>query len=681
MGEISTKANEVYRDKDGSSPHYPEKPQIRQLFSLIDSVSSGVAAAIEAAQEADGDAAVAGALAGSAAGASAAEEVVEGRALIDGSNISSPGVFKPYLNIFVPALEDLVSGVGAGNAAADQAALALAAASGKAVKADREYLLSQRVTMAAGSMLVSDTGKGKVTMRGASGAFDAATRAVGKEASNNLGFYLTGDKSGIMGIEIAFDGAGISAARTASAITVDGADECVLDTLTLSGFRELAGGIIHATRGANGFRAENITFKNNVTSYNNTGIIPSIQVTGICIDDDSGGVYSMSPRLRNITSDGGISQTDASSLVYGYQTDLVNVQSAAETFASIENLSAVGIGELLDFWARGARIAGLFGVDGKGVMLKLIYGAADLDITGVFGRRNALGDILMSNAAGGSIPAPAKTVVRGIDIRGIDIRDSGKGFDYAYSLTRYPSAQSAQAAISVKSEGVDGTLWPTDIRMEGTTVAYDGSGVGATSCPAPLVISNSGPDVSYTGRLVEAASTRKVLFLQNPLDTTKRPEVMLKNPPYVAAYPGSAQTLASGAAIVFGTEVEDRLNSWDGTIFRPPFPGEYRIYGQVRVGSVAAGVTCGVELQKAVYGPGPGYAITWTKVKRSLMFQGSAGEGYMKFDFREFMSPVTNPLDSSSLTDQYRLAMFTSGASLDVTAAGDLTWIYINPVD
>lgn len=72
MGEISTKANEVYRDKDGSSPHYPEKPQIRQLFELVDAGVKDVTDAIAAAQAADGDAAVAGALAGQAA----AEDVV-----------------------------------------------------------------------------------------------------------------------------------------------------------------------------------------------------------------------------------------------------------------------------------------------------------------------------------------------------------------------------------------------------------------------------------------------------------------------------------------------------------------------------------------------------------------------------------------------------------------------------
>lgn len=82
MGEISDRANQVYRDNDGGSPHYPLKPEIRNLFGLIDrdlseldgrvtqvsaassDVLADVQAAIDAAQAADGDAAVAGALAG-----------------------------------------------------------------------------------------------------------------------------------------------------------------------------------------------------------------------------------------------------------------------------------------------------------------------------------------------------------------------------------------------------------------------------------------------------------------------------------------------------------------------------------------------------------------------------------------------------------------------------------------
>lgn len=86
MGEISTKANEVYRDRDGSSPHYPEKPAIRSLFQLVDASVADVGAIIQAAQEADGDAAVAGAIAGQAAGEEVAQEIANGKADVDLGN-------------------------------------------------------------------------------------------------------------------------------------------------------------------------------------------------------------------------------------------------------------------------------------------------------------------------------------------------------------------------------------------------------------------------------------------------------------------------------------------------------------------------------------------------------------------------------------------------------------------
>lgn len=41
MGEISTTANVVFRDNDGGSPHYPEKPAIRGLFVKVDAAVTG----------------------------------------------------------------------------------------------------------------------------------------------------------------------------------------------------------------------------------------------------------------------------------------------------------------------------------------------------------------------------------------------------------------------------------------------------------------------------------------------------------------------------------------------------------------------------------------------------------------------------------------------------------------
>lgn len=85
MGEISTKANQVYRDKDGGSPHYPIKHEIRDLFALVDGQVDDLMDILVAARDAHGDAALAGALAGT----SAAQEVLTGKLDINGGNAAS----------------------------------------------------------------------------------------------------------------------------------------------------------------------------------------------------------------------------------------------------------------------------------------------------------------------------------------------------------------------------------------------------------------------------------------------------------------------------------------------------------------------------------------------------------------------------------------------------------------
>ena len=312
-------------------------------------------------------------------------------------------------------------------------------------------------------------------------------------------------------------------------------------------------------------------FYDNYGSYTGAGA----QITGIEIDNDRVNGNSIIHIHRPVIKDIVAGPTFVAA--YQDQTDGINYQGSGSSIR-ITDFYIDNCAEGIDFWGKDSLINSGIIKNSRDTGLKFVHGASGNMASNIVIDGFGIQGVIFS---GSNVPGLGDTFgnkVYDLDIKNGNYQNNGKSgtaicFDDGHPTSLY-AAKENRAYNCKLTPGPYSTLL---VRYDGAT-RLDTLNNLALGCISPMGLTAA----NYTNCTL--------------------PQVTDSIPTRLSVYPSGAQTIAASTytKLLYNQEVYDDRNEYNTTTYRftAQYPGKYRVTGQTKFSTVAAGKVIDLEIRK-----------------------------------------------------------------------------------
>lgn len=521
-----------------------------------------------------------------------------------GHRMKLSGITAAYL-AKTPHIEDFGSNVGTGDADADQAAFAAAkaeadaAGSGLIVLCEGSYQMKTGLFLTGldGMGFISETNRGRILQKTGTGEFDwngvgTAERygihhtAFNFDQCNNVKFHgITSELEANV------------ACRATSLAVFRGCPEVSIDTIEGSLYSQIDRGFL-CVQSCSGAVTENVYLHDTSSAFTLT----TPQITVIEVDNDQPYGNSLGCRWRNIK--GSIIEIlGAAAAAHGQQTDVLNIQTTANVYHSVDNVSGYRVGEVLDNFSSGMIASNIHGDTIYGILVKLGHRASYCEVNGVRGRGTGGTAVYMYAAVGETSPTEGNVV------KGVNVTDVGQYWNTWTLATTPPGGVTFDSSGATSSNPVKNNY------IEGQLVGYDAGGgsyqmlaVVGQSCATGAPYANGNKfDGSGANYYLPADATSGYdlgvtvagnYFSWNRKNIGGAPVVNKRPRSQVAVYPSANVSLNNGDTFICDTSTQDTNSEYNTTtgIFTSRSHQRIQVTVQMRLAGLGASNYCGFTL-------------------------------------------------------------------------------------
>jgi hypothetical protein len=478
------------------------------------------------------------------------------------AHMQPAAVAKPFLNIFVPSIHDLGTGIGAGDVAIDTAAAQAAAGTGKIhkLKPGGMYDFAERIYFDAGAKVgfVAEGRGGRAIINARTGVgqfgYTSAEKADPGNAFGARGwvFMFSGSaRPTLHGVEI-WREANVDPKWCQAVLCLD-CDDIDLDDIYINGFHQPYLGLT-SLDSCRGGRATRIKGENCIYTDGNE----NAQLTLLAVDANrkSGAPFNgMSQELHidDIFAYEVMMQGDALQN-FSQQADVLNLQGYGHAGHHVGRIYGYRTGEVLDCWSDDNVFEHVSWEDAYMDAIKFLNGGSRNLIKAIRGNGTGLAGVAFYNS-----PNADGQVVSRNRVYGADIRNVGR-LRYTDPLF---GGNGARAAYSWFLDGGD-AYHLCDNRVEGFASGYDTVGANNaadSAMPAVVAISNGTAGLHLRNSFAGGGA----FYSDGFTSMTGPPTVAIRrDADFDLKYKVGAPTIVANEGVLpFDTRVHDLRGDWN----------------------------------------------------------------------------------------------------------------------